>query len=124
MEKYGELIAAALEVRKCAYAPYSKFLVGAALRTKSGKVFVGCNVENISFGLTSCAEQGAISAAVAAGEKNFDAMVVVADSKEPAFPCGRCRQVMAEFDQDLEIATATLDGKCETFRLSEILPKA
>ena len=62
--------------------------------------------------------------AVVCAQKNFDAMVVVADSKEPAFPCGRCRQVMAEFDQDLEIATATLDGKCETFRLSEILPKA
>lgn len=115
---------AALEVRKQAYAPYSKFPVGAALQTASGRIYAGCNVENISFGLTMCAEQGAIAAAIAAGETDFVAMVVVADSREPAFPCGRCRQVMAEFHQDLEIATATLDGTCETFRLSEILPKA
>lgn len=118
------LIEAAFKVRLQAYAPYSNFAVGAALLTKSGQVFVGCNVENISLGLTTCAEQGAVSAAVAAGDKDFVAMVVVADSKEPAFPCGRCRQVMAEFDQDLEITTSTLNGKIETFRLSDVLPKA
>lgn len=119
-----ELIDAAVQVRTKAYAPYSNFAVGAALLTKSGQVFVGCNVENISLGLTTCAEQGAVSAAIAAGEKDFVAMVVVADSKEPAVPCGRCRQVMAEFDQDLEITTSTLNGKSETFRLSDVLPKA
>lgn len=120
----NSLIEAALKVRLQAYAPYSNFAVGAALLTKSGQVFVGCNVENISLGLTTCAEQGAVSAAIAAGEKDFVAMAVVADSKEPAFPCGRCRQVMAEFDQDLEITTSTLNGKTETFRLSDVLPKA
>lgn len=120
----SKLTDAALKVRENAYAPYSRFLVGAALLTKSGKIYVGCNVENISFGLTMCAEQGAIAAAVAAGEKDFVAMVVIADSKEPAFPCGRCRQALAEFEEDLEITTSTLQGKSETFRLSEILPKA
>lgn len=118
------LIAAARQVREKAYAPYSKFAVGAALRTRSGKVFCGCNVENLSFGLTSCAERNAVFAAVAAGEKEFEAVAIVADSKEPVTPCGACRQVLAEFGLELEICSSNLEGERYTATLRELLPRA
>jgi cytidine deaminase len=118
------LITAAREVREKAYAPYSKFAVGAALRTKSGRVFCGCNVENLSFGLTSCAERNAVFAAVAAGEKEFEAVAIVADSKEPVTPCGACRQVLAEFGLDLEVCSSNLEGERYTATLRELLPRA
>lgn len=118
------LLAEARQVRDKAYAPYSKFAVGAALRTKSGRVFCGCNVENLSFGLTSCAERNAVFAAVAAGEKEFEAVVIVADSKEPVTPCGACRQVMAEFGLDLEVCSSNLQGETYTATLRELLPRA
>ena len=118
------LIAAARQVREKAYAPYSKFAVGAALRTKTGKVFCGCNVENLSFGLTSCAERNAVFAAVAAGEKEFEAVAIVADSKEPVTPCGACRQVLAEFGLDLEVCSSNLEGETFTASLRELLPRA
>src|SRR3982751_1677027 len=97
-----DLIRVATEVRERAYAPYSHFLVGAALRTRSGRVFRGCNVENLSYRLTTCAEQSAVSAAVAEGETDFVEIAVVTDSKEPAVPCGGCRQLLAEFSPDLK----------------------
>src|SRR6478609_10795047 len=115
------LIAQARQVREKAYAPYSKFAVGAALRTKSGRVFCGCNVENISFGLTSCAERNAVFAAVAAGEMEFEAVAIVADSKEPVTPCGACRQVMAEFGLDLEVCSSNLQGETYTSTIRELL---
>jgi cytidine deaminase len=118
------LIAAAREVREKAYAPYSKFAVGAALRTKGGRVFSGCNVENLSFGLTSCAERNAVFAAVAAGEKEFEAVAIVADSKEPVTPCGACRQVLAEFGLELEVCSSNLEGATYTATLRELLPRA
>ncbi|HAF02174.1 MAG TPA: cytidine deaminase, partial [Spartobacteria bacterium] len=93
-----ELVKAALQARNYAYAPYSKFSVGCALLTKSGKIFTGCNVENISLGLTICAERAAVAAAIAEGEKDFVAIAVVTDSDAPALPCGACRQVLAEFN--------------------------
>src|SRR5688572_7825626 len=105
-----DLIAAARHVREKAYAPYSHFPVGAALRAKSGRVFFGCNVENLSFGLTSCAERNAVFAAIAAGEKEFEAVAIVADSKEPVTPCGACRQVLAEFGLDIEVCSSNLEG--------------
>ena len=117
------LVKTASEVRLAAHAPYSKFCVGAALLTKSGNVFVGCNVENISLRLTICAEQPAVAAAVAAGETDFVAIAVVADSKEPAMPCGACRQVLAEFNPSIEITSSTVDGRTETVSLSELLPR-
>jgi cytidine deaminase len=119
-----ELIKIAAEARQRAYAPYSNFTVGAALRTKSGRIFRGCNVENISFRLTTCAEQAAVSAAVAEGEKEFVEIAVVADSKEPIAPCGACRQVLAEFSPNMKIVMSTLDGRNQTFALSELLPRS
>ncbi len=89
-----ELLALAISSRTAAYAPYSHFAVGAALETRSGRVFTGCNVENLSFGLTICAERSAVFAAVAAGERDFSQIVIVADSQEPVSPCGGCRQVL------------------------------
>jgi cytidine deaminase len=97
----SELIQAALEVQQRAYCPYSNFPVGAALRTASGRIFQGCNVENASFGLTNCAERVAAGAAVAAGEREFTAIAVV--SRGGVSPCGACRQFLAEFNPDLLI---------------------
>jgi cytidine deaminase len=119
------LIRSAVEVKRRAYTPYSHFAVGAALLTKSGKIFTGCNVENLSFRLTVCAEEAAVAAAIAGGERDFTAIAVVADSNEPAIPCGACRQVLAEFNPNIEVMTATADGrKKRTFLLSDLLPRA
>ena len=118
-----ELIEAAAKARSRAYAPYSKFSVGAALLTRSGRVFVGCNVENISFRLTMCAEQAAVAAAVAEGELDFVAVAVVADSREPIVPCGACRQVLAEFNPKMDVVIASVNGSKETLSLSELLPR-
>lgn len=120
----SELVKAALEVRHHAHVPYSDFAVGAALLTRSGKIFTGCNVENLSFRLTVCAEEAAVAAAVAAGEKDFIAIAVVADSTEPAMPCGACRQVLAEFNPDIEVITSTIGGREETTPLTTLLPRA
>jgi cytidine deaminase len=118
-----ELVAIASKVRSAAYAPYSKFAVGAALLTKSGRVFTGCNVENISLGLTICAERAAVATAIAAGEKDFTVIVVVTASKTPAVPCGACRQVLAEFSPTMRIVAATTTGQFEEFELADLLPK-
>lgn len=117
------LLAAARQVQGQAYAPYSNFLVGAALETPDGKVFVGCNVENASFGLTICAERAAIFAAVSAGAREFRRAVVVSNVDPPAAPCGACRQVLAEFGLNLSIEAV---GSARTVRwqLSELLPAA
>ena len=118
------LLASARSVRDRAYAPYSHFAVGAALRTKGGLIFCGCNVENLSFGLTCCAERNAVFTAVAAGEKEFDAIAIIADSKEPVTPCGACRQVLAEFGLDIEVCSSNLQGVTYTASLRELLPRA
>lgn len=116
-----ELVAAASAARAHAHAPYSRFAVGAALETRDGEIFVGCNVENASFGLTLCAERVAVGAAVAAGHQEFRRVVVVTDGK--ASPCGACRQVLAEFG-DLEIVMAHSDGRIlSRHRLAELLPE-
>lgn len=117
-----ELLAAAWQVRDAAYAPYSKFKVGAAILTTDGRVFTGCNVENLSFGLTICAERVAIAAAVAAGAQSFERITVVADTTEPVSPCGACRQVMAEFGMP-EITLANRTNQ-QHFTLGELLPRA
>jgi cytidine deaminase len=120
---FDELLRAAREVRDQAYAPYSRFAVGAALRGRSGRVFRGCNVENLSFGLTLCAERNALAAAVAAGEREFEAIAIVADSKVPVSPCGACRQVLAEFAPGISICCANLHGERFSTTLGELLPR-
>jgi cytidine deaminase len=121
---FDPLIAAAREVREKAYAPYSHFKVGAALLTKSGRIYRGCNVENLSFGLTVCAERSAVFAAIAAGEVGFEAIAVVADSVQPVTPCGACRQVLAEFSGDLPICSANLQDERYETTIAELLPRA
>ena len=116
-----ELLEAALAARKRAYAPYSKFLVGAAVRAESGKIYTGCNVENASYGLTVCAERNALFSAVGAGERKFTALCVVGDTEEPISPCGACRQVMAEFKVPC-IILANLKGDAKEYTLEELLP--
>jgi cytidine deaminase len=118
-----QLVTQAIEVARRAYAPYSKFLVGAVLVGKDGRIFAGCNVENISFGLTICAERNAVFAAVAAGCRDYEKIVIVADTEVPASPCGACRQVLAEFNPDLKVVLANFRGQSETFPLSELLPR-
>jgi cytidine deaminase len=120
--KYNELISAATAARDLAYAPYSGFQVGAALVTNAGKIYTGCNVENLSLGLTICAERSAIATAVAQGSKDFIAIAVVTAGKKPAVPCGACRQIMAEFNPGMKIIAATVDGKVQEFDLAELLP--
>jgi cytidine deaminase len=121
---HGHLIEAAAQARENAYAPYSKFAVGAALLTKSGEIFFGCNVENISLGLTICAERAAVCAAVAHGQRDFVAVAIVTDSKEPALPCGACRQVLAEFNPAMKIISATIQGQDQTWTLADLLPRS
>jgi cytidine deaminase len=118
-----QLVTHAINVAGQAYAPYSKFRVGAVLVGKDERTFAGCNVENISYGLTICAERNAVFAAVAAGCREFSKIVIVADTDVPVSPCGACRQVLAEFEPDLEVVLSTFRGKSETFRLSELLPR-
>jgi len=117
------LIAAARSVQSRAYAPYSKFRVGAALEATDGRVFVGCNIENASYGLTICAERAAICAAVSAGATKFRRAVVVSDVDPPAAPCGACRQVLAEFGLDLPVEGVG-SKRTVSWRLADLLPAA
>ena len=116
-----ELLNAALSARERAYAPYSKFLVGAAVLAKSGKIYTGCNIENSSYGLTVCAERNALFSAVGAGEREFTALCVVGDTEAPISPCGACRQVMAEFKVP-RIILANLKDDVKEYTLEELLP--
>lgn len=112
-------------VRENAYAPYSHFKVGAALRTPSGKVFAGCNVENVAYPEGTCAEAGAIAAMVAAGETEFEEAYVIADSPHPVPPCGGCRQKLAEFAKSgAKVTLATVDGSEQTVTVADLLPGA
>jgi cytidine deaminase len=118
-----EWIRQAWAARERAYAPYSQFAVGAALVDAEGRVFTGCNVENVSFGLTMCAERVALGSAVAAGASRFQAIVIVADTRWPVSPCGACRQVLAEFAPELRVVLSTRIHVQE-FSLADLLPRA
>lgn len=122
MINYEELVKLAYEATKSAYTPYSNFNVGAALLTKSGKIYLGCNIECASYGATNCAERTAIFKAVSEGEKEFAAIAVVSSSMDYTYPCGICRQVIAEFgDESMEIILAK-DLDYKVFTLAEMLP--
>jgi len=116
---------AACKVRENAYAPYSGFKVGAALRTATGAVFTGCNVENVAYPEGTCAEAGAIAAMCAAGVREIAEMLVVADSPSPVPPCGGCRQKIAEFaGPEMRITLANLGGARLEMTVAELLPGA
>lgn len=121
--KEKKMIDIAREVLKNAYAPYSRYKVGAVVEASSGKLYTGCNVENMSFGLTICAERVAIFKAISDGEKVIARVVIVSDDESIPIPCGACLQVMSEFSNgDLEIVVSSRDGKLEKFKLIELLP--
>jgi len=117
------LVEAALEARRRARAPFSGFLVGAALEEEDGRIFTGCNVESASYGLTMCAERVAAFRAVAEGGRRFARIAIAADSGTPTPPCGACRQVLWELCGDVEIVLVNLQGARETMRLSTLLPR-
>src|ERR1700692_1669912 len=118
------LISAALNARLNAYAPFSKFRVGAAVEDDAGHIHTGCNVENATYGLTLCAERIAVFKAVSEGARRFTRIAVVADTETLTPPCGACRQILWEFCGDVEIALANLQGKTETLRLGTLFPRA
>ncbi len=122
-----ELLSLAAEVARKAYAPYSKFHVGAALETGDGTVFAGCNVENASYGLTICAERNAIFSMAAAGQRKIAQIAIVAGGDTPPYPCGACRQVINEFaepDCPVYVAPTNKINDYETMSLGELLPKS
>ena len=119
------LIKAALEAKEHAYAPYSNFRVGAALLTKEGKIYQGCNIENAGYTPTNCAERTAFFKAVYEGERNFEAIAVNGDADDYLYPCGVCRQVMAEFcTPDFKVFVSKKNGEYLEFTLAEIFPGA
>lgn len=117
-----KLVEAAREAMERSYSPYSNFRVGAALLSVDGRVITGTNVENASLGLTICAERSAIFKAISEGVKDFSTIAVITDSPTLALPCGACRQVMAEFNPELELVLANLQGGFRIFSLRELLP--
>jgi cytidine deaminase len=116
-----DLIESATKARANSYSPYSGFAVGAAVLTRNGRIFTGCNVENASYGLTICAERNAVAAAVASGERDLLAVAVVTDCSPPASPCGACRQVLAEFG-NVKVILANLLGERVITQIEELLP--
>lgn len=117
-----ELAGEARRARRRAHAPYSRFRVGAALRTSAGLVVTGCNIENASYGLTLCAERVAVFKAVSEGISRFDAIAVVADAPDLTPPCGPCRQILWEFCGDILVHMEDLKGRRRTLRMAELLP--
>ena len=123
MSDFEHLVTAARQARESAYAPFSNFRVGAALRAISGKIFGGCNVENATYGLTVCAERIAIFKAISEGERGFDAIAVVTDTDILTPPCGACRQLIWEFCGDVPVVLSNLKGKSETIQMRELFPR-
>ena len=119
-----EVIDAALAAREQSVAPFSNFLVGAAVRTDTGKVFTGCNIESASYGLTVCAERVAIWKALSEGERNFTNLAVAADTRTLTPPCGTCRQIIWEFAKHADIVMVNLRGDREAVHIENLLPRA
>lgn len=122
MNAFDELVDAARAARERAIAPYSKFRVGAALVTRAGRIYGGCNVENASYGLTVCAERVALLKALSEGEREFAAIAVVADTESPTPPCGPCRQLLWEYCGDIPVVLANTTRTTARFQLAELLP--
>ena len=120
--KYKKLIDAAMRAKNNSYSPYSNFRVGAALLTKTGKIFTGCNIENSSYSLTICAERTAIFKAVSEGQQNFKAIAISSDMKEIIPPCGACRQVLMDLALDIDVILSGSNNKPIIIKLSKLLP--
>ncbi|OPJ56996.1 cytidine deaminase [Alkalithermobacter paradoxus] len=118
-----KLLEIAEKAKENAYVPYSKFHVGAALLTKSGKIYTGCNVECASYGGTNCAERTAIFKAVSEGDKEFEAIAISSDNPGETYPCGICRQVILEFGRDIKVIVGESKGKHTVFTIDDLLPK-
>ena len=119
-----ELIERAKDASKNAYAPYSRFAVGAALECRDGSVFTGCNVENAVLGCTICAERGAVMKAVSEGRRDFVRIAVYSESRDYCVPCGTCRQVLNEFSPEIEVLCVRSDDRYVSYKLRELLPAA
>jgi cytidine deaminase len=117
-----DVIEAARAARENALAPFSHFKVGAAVRTRAGRLIGGCNVENASYGLTICAERVAIFKAISEGEREFDTIAVVTDADKLTPPCGACRQIIWEFCGNVEVVLANLKGQVEVHQMKDLLP--
>jgi len=124
MPSEDQLVQAALAARQNAVAPYSHFLVGAAVETDSGEIFTGCNVENATYGLTVCAERVAIWKALSEGRRKFLRLVVAADTTSLTPPCGACRQIIWEYCGDVPVVLVNLQDRREYFQMKELFPKA
>lgn len=122
MKKYTELLNLAKEAMQYAYTPYSKFQVGAAILMKSGKIYTGCNIENASYGATNCAERTAIFKAVSEGEKEICAVAIVSSSNEFTYPCGICRQVLAEFMKEGDFIFENAQNEVQIIPLEKMFP--
>lgn len=122
-KQWEDLAQEALAARKLAYAPYSRFKVGAALLTDSKEIIRGCNVENASFGLCLCAERNALSTAIAMGYRSFRAMAIATDSPSPAPPCGMCLQFMSEFCLELDLLLVNKAGERQRVKLNQLMTK-
>lgn len=119
-----ELLAAALAARQHAHAPYSHFLVGAAVEDVAGRIHTGCNIENATYGLTVCAERVAVFKAMSEGVREFRRIAVAADTETLTPPCGACRQILWEFCGDIEVTLVNPRGKSETLRMKDLFPRA
>jgi cytidine deaminase len=124
LSETDDLIEIARKARNCSLAPFSNFLVGAALRTAAGKIYTGCNIESASYGLTVCAERVAIWKALSECERDFTDLVIVVDTEQLTPPCGTCRQIIWEYTKHARITLANLKGKSEVVDIRELLPKA
>jgi cytidine deaminase len=124
LHESDRLVDAARVARRHAVAPFSRFSVGAALRTRAGGIYTGCNVENASYGLTVCAERVALLKALSEGEREFAELAVVTDTPSPTPPCGACRQLLWEYCGDIPVVLSNLTGTTATHRLGDLLPHA